>query len=177
MTAATDLPFASPGMEIVDSEPDVLAEEVWDYGATEGLTPDEQREQAEIQEQVAQSLAQAAVTTGATPGATATATAAPATAQTGGGGFPKFEGLDVKETTVKLNGEGKVESLAGLVVSIHDRVRLVGEFTVVAVNHKVNKDGEPVREMVFKASLLELAPWDPADPTDDGILRARPVAP
>lgn len=176
MTAATDLPFAAPGMEIVDTEPDTLAEEVWDYAGTEGLTEDEQREQAEIQEQVAQSLANAAVVAGATlpPGA---ATAAPAGAQAASSPFPKFEGLEVKETTVKLNGEGKVESLAGLVVSMHDRVRLVGEFTVVAVNHKINKDGEAVREMVFKASLLELAPWDPADPTDDGILRARPVAP
>jgi len=176
MTAATDLPFASPGMELVDEEPDVLAEEVWDYGATEGLTVDEQREQAEIQEAVAQAAATAQVATGA-PAPGQPAQAAQVAATVAAGAFPKFEGLDVKETTVKLNGEGKVESLAGLVVSIHDRVRLVGEFTVVAVNHKVNKDGEPVREMVFKASLLELAPWDPADPTDDGILRARPVAP
>ena len=174
MSAATDLPFASPGMEISD-EPDVdQPDEEWDYGATEGMSPEEQAELAEIQEAVAQSAAVAAVVTGSAQQGTQQAASAPTAPSSA---FPAFEGLAVRETTVKLNGEGKVESLAGLVVSIDDRVRLVGEFKVIGVNHKVdNKTGEVIREMVFKASNLELAPWDPADPTDDGVLRARPTA-
>jgi hypothetical protein len=188
MSAMTDLPFTpAPGMELVDGEPDQLVEEVWDYEAAQGMTAEEQAEQAEIAEEVAKQVALAKAAgvvlvnpeTGEIIGGTGEAGVAAAAQapqpQVMPSHFPAFEGIPVRETTVKLNGEGKVESLAGLVVSIDDRVRLVGEFKVVGVNHKVDaKTGEVIREMVFKASNLELAPWDPADPTDDGVLRARP---
>lgn len=176
MSAMTDLPFTpAPGMELVDG-PDQLADEVWDYEAVQGMTAEEQAEQAEIAEAVAQQTAVVEEVAAVVMVDTVTGEILAPPTPVLPSHFPAFEGIPVRETTVKLNGEGKVESLAGLVVSIDDRVRLVGEFKVVGVNHKVdNKTGEVIREMVFKASNLELAPWDPADPTDDGVLRARPT--
>lgn len=88
--------------------------------------------------------------------------------------FGTFEGIPIAAVEVKIKGEAKVESLAGIDVSVFDRARMVGEYTAVSVKHVVDKEGNLIRQVEFKVANLEIAPWDPADPTDDGILRARP---
>lgn len=90
-------------------------------------------------------------------------------------GIPKFEGSDVTTTLTKLIGTTPVEAESDLVLSMDDRVRLVGEFRVIGVSFKVDpKTGDVVREQLVKVISLTPCPWDPTDPTDDGILRARP---
>lgn len=88
--------------------------------------------------------------------------------------LPTFEGQVVESSTIKISGLSSLEGVEGKVVSTDDRVRLVGEFTVVSVKHFIDKDGKLCREQVLKPARIELCPWDPADPTDDGIVRARP---
>ena len=88
--------------------------------------------------------------------------------------FGLFEGSVIHSIRAKIKSEAQVESLAGIDVTTFDRVRLVGEYTVVGVKHMVDRDGNLVREVELKAANLEVAPWDPSDLTDDGILRVRP---
>jgi hypothetical protein len=60
-----------------------------------------------------------------------------------------------------------------LVVSVDDRVRLVGEYKVVGVRHFVDpRTGDLVREQVLKPIFVNTLPWDESDPTDDGVIRA-----
>jgi hypothetical protein len=67
---------------------------------------------------------------------------------------------------------------ADIVISTDDRVRLVGEYRVVGVRHDVDdKTGEVIRIQILKPISIQLCPWDPSDPTDDGIVRARPRKP
>lgn len=90
--------------------------------------------------------------------------------------IPKFEGAEVSATMIKISGKSEVESSEDIVISTDDRVRLVGEYRVVRVNHFVDeKTGEVHREQVLKPISIQLCPWDPADPTDDGIVRARQI--
>jgi hypothetical protein len=91
--------------------------------------------------------------------------------------IPSFEGQNVDTSTVKISGLSALDNAEGLVVSTDDRVRLVGEFTVVGIRHYVDKNGDLVREQVLKPVKVETCPWNPADPTDDGVIRARQVAP
>lgn len=89
--------------------------------------------------------------------------------------IPKFEGSDVASTNTKINGNAPLDAGTDLVLSIDDRVRLVGEYRVVGVAFRVDpKTGDTVREQILKPIELALCPWDPTDPTDDGIVRARP---
>lgn len=156
-TTYVDAPFGADGTVEVSEEP-------WEYPAPP--VPDPQTAAAQQAPATpAPAPATAAALVSGLPGGTVTPIS---------GRFPMFEGASVAATQVKLAGEAKAESLAGLVVGIDDRVRLVGEYKVIGVRHFINKDGELVREMIFKASNVELAPWDPADPKDDGVVRARP---
>lgn len=88
--------------------------------------------------------------------------------------LPKFEGSQVEAVATKVTGNVTIDGADDKVLMIDDRVRLVGSFRVVGVNFKVNANGDTVREHILKAIDMELCPWDPADPTDDGIVRARP---
>lgn len=89
--------------------------------------------------------------------------------------IPQFEGNDVAATRVKVSGLSQVDVGKDVVISTDDRVRMVGEFRVVGVRHYVDeKTGDIYREQVVKPIRMELCPFDPSDPTDDGIVRNRP---
>lgn len=89
--------------------------------------------------------------------------------------LPGFEGSAVLATQTKVSGAVNIDGADDKVLMIDDRVRLVGQFRVVGVYFKVDpKTGDTVREHILKPIDMELCPWDPADPTDDGIVRARP---
>lgn len=90
-------------------------------------------------------------------------------------GIPAFEGVDVKSTMTKMVGSVAITADDDIVVSMDDRIRLVGDFRVVGVNFKVDpKTGDVIREHLVKVVSIQPCPWDPTDPTDDGIIRARP---
>lgn len=89
--------------------------------------------------------------------------------------IPAFEGAAVESATVQITGTCTVDADNDVLVSIDDRVRLVGEYRVVGVQFVVDpKTGDTVRKQVLKPIAIQLCPWDPNDPTDDGIVRARP---
>lgn len=90
--------------------------------------------------------------------------------------IPKFEGAEVSSVSIKISGRSEVVGAEDVVISTDDRVRLVGEYRVVGVRHFVDeKTGEITREQVLKPLSIQLCPWDPSDPTDDGIVRARQI--
>lgn len=91
--------------------------------------------------------------------------------------LPRFEGQTVDGSSVRISGLSALDNAEGIVISTDDRVRIVGEFKVVGIRHYVDKDGKLIREQVIKPLRVETCPWDPADPTDDGIIRARPMQP
>lgn len=89
--------------------------------------------------------------------------------------IPTFEGAPVAIARMKISGASAIEATDDVVISTDDRVRLVGEYRVVGVRHTVDdKTGELVREQILKPLTIQLCPWDPTDPQDDGIVRARP---
>lgn len=89
-------------------------------------------------------------------------------------GVAEFEKASVARTVTKLAAGCTVEDL-GQTVSLDDRIRVVGEFQVVKVTHEIDKDGAVVRVQTVKpAGDIVLVPWNPSDPTDNGIVRARP---
>jgi hypothetical protein len=166
--AGLDMPFS--GVEIIEDD--------WSYPGTEGMSPVEQAEQAAA-DAAAVTAEAASSSAPVSAGAVAPPAAAPPAPAPGPAGpqsaYPKFEGHEVTAVEINITGAARVESLAGLLVSIDDRVRLVGDYRVSGVHHKTNKDGELVRVMTLKVSELQLAPWDPSDPTDDGVVRSRPA--
>lgn len=86
-----------------------------------------------------------------------------------------FEKAPVSRTEIKISGQCAVNTYDEVEVSLDDRMRVVGEFRVVKVLHYVDKSGAVVRQQVIAPITdLELVPWDPADPTDNGIVRVRP---
>lgn len=89
---------------------------------------------------------------------------------------PDFEGRHVESATMKLTGSVHVAHAEDVVVSVDDVIRVVGEFRVVGVRHYVDpKTGKIIREQVIRAvdHTVELTPWDPSDPKDDGVVRAQ----
>ena len=89
--------------------------------------------------------------------------------------IPKFEGAAVLSTSIKISGTCQVDASDDLVLSIDDRVRMVGEYRVVGVYFRVDtKTGDTIREQILKPLELALCPWDPNDPTDTGVVQARP---
>lgn len=91
-----------------------------------------------------------------------------------GASAPEFEKAQVATVATKISGSTVVDSF-GESISIDDRIRVVGEFKVVKVSHEVQKDGSVARvQYVAPCGDLQLVPWDPSDPADQGILRARP---
>lgn len=89
--------------------------------------------------------------------------------------LPTFEGSNVESVTSKISGNVSIDGSDDKVLCIDDRVRMVGQYRVVGVHFKVDaKTGDTVREHILKPIEMELCPFDPADPADDGIVRARP---
>lgn len=102
----------------------------------------------------------------------------PVPAASQGSVIPSFEGVAVTATESLITGKASIQHPGDLVVSIDDIVRMVGEYRVVSVNFKVDpKTGETVRVQTLKPVRIETVPWNAADPTDDGITRARPGTP
>lgn len=89
--------------------------------------------------------------------------------------LPAFEGSAVLSTATKISGTVAIDGADDKVLCIDDRVRLVGQFRVVGVAFKVDpKTGDTIREHILKPIDMALCPFDPSDPADDGIVRARP---
>ncbi len=86
----------------------------------------------------------------------------------------QFEGAKVQGAKFLISGNSDVEAYDEELVSLDDRVRLVGEYRCVGVHFKLDpKTQDFVRVQMLKAVKMELVPWDPSDPTDNGIVRAR----
>lgn len=83
-----------------------------------------------------------------------------------------FEGRSIQKVVNKVSGAMPLEDLSGQVVSIDDRVQMVGIFVVTHVGFDVDKNGELVRVQTLKPLEMHLLPFDESDPNDDGILRA-----
>lgn len=85
--------------------------------------------------------------------------------------LPMFEGRVVDQSIMRISGATPLEEV-DVVVSVDDRVRLVGEYRVVSIRHFADpKTGDLVREQVLKPILATLSPWNPEDPSDDGVIR------
>jgi hypothetical protein len=87
---------------------------------------------------------------------------------------PTFEGHTVEGVRMKIAGQVTVMSTD--VVSVDDRLRIVGEFRVSGVRHYVDdKTGDLIREQIIRPidGTVELTPWDAEDENDNGIVRAR----
>jgi|SRR6478609_2340206 len=88
----------------------------------------------------------------------------------------QFEKADVARTVTKISGAVEVEM--GLEdVSLDDRARVCGEFRVISVTHRVDKDGSIVRVQTLAPVAdqpLQLVPYDSTNPNDNGIVRMRP---
>jgi hypothetical protein len=109
------------------------------------------------------------------PAPPVTPTPVAATPPAGGGAIPSFEGAKIERTSLKISGAASVEMYNNELVSLDDRVRLVGDYRCVGVHFVVDpKTGEAVRVQILKPLDVEVCPWDPSDPTDTGIVRARP---
>jgi hypothetical protein len=86
---------------------------------------------------------------------------------------PTFEGHSVEGVRMKIAGQVTVMSTD--VVSVDDRLRIVGEFRVSGVRHYVDdKTGDLIREQIIRPidGTVELTPWDAEDESDNGIVRA-----
>lgn len=93
--------------------------------------------------------------------------------------LPAFEGANIASVAFKITGAlPPGQGITGTeeqVLLIDDRVRLVGDYRVVGVYFKVDpKTGDTIREHILKPLDLGLTPYDPQNPQDDGIWRARP---
>lgn len=90
-------------------------------------------------------------------------------------GVEQFEGSPVGMSEIKISGVCSIDG-GDMRVSMDDRVRAVGEYRVVNVKFYAHpKTGETVRQQVLTpTSPLVVVPFDPSNPNDDGIIRARP---
>lgn len=96
------------------------------------------------------------------------------TTQTPAPGVAEFEKAQVAEVITKISGSAPVDAF-GESISLDDRIRVVGEFQVVKVEHGIDSKGNVIRTQVVKpCGDLVLVPWNPSDPNDNGIVRARP---
>lgn len=90
--------------------------------------------------------------------------------------LPDFEGQTVEGYDWKISGVAPVSSgTTGVdlpMVSVDDRVRMVGEFRVMGVRHYIDKkSGMLKREAILAPISMVPCPWDPSDPKDDGVIR------
>jgi hypothetical protein len=88
---------------------------------------------------------------------------------------PIFDGQTVDRYEVKISGVATLDDHehAIPVVSLDDRVRVVGGYRVTKVIHYLDdKTGEVVRQSTLSPMSAEICPWDPSNPADDGVVRA-----
>ncbi len=89
--------------------------------------------------------------------------------------IPAFEGRPVARHEIKISGVASMNSEENdiAVISVDDRVRIVGNYRVIRVNHVIDdKTGELIRQEIITPIDIEICPWDPKDPNDDGVVRA-----
>lgn len=99
------------------------------------------------------------------------------------GQYPEFEGHAIEYVVTKVTGTVQIPD--DQVLHLDDRIRVISEWRIVAVNHRMDKDGKWFREQVIKhfespgVATTAICPWDPSDPTDNGILHTPhcPVVP
>lgn len=81
-----------------------------------------------------------------------------------------FEGKPVEGARLKVSTATQGLDV-DVVLRMDDIVRLVIEARVSGVDHKVNeRTGALIRHQSIKVIAAELAPWDPANPDDNGVL-------
>jgi hypothetical protein len=88
---------------------------------------------------------------------------------------PVFDGMQVDRYEVKISGVATLDDGEHDIpmVSLDDRVRIVGGYRVIKVNHYTDdKTGEIVRQAIVSPMSAEVCPWDPTNPNDDGVIRA-----
>lgn len=91
--------------------------------------------------------------------------------------IPQFEGLPVHQVRAKISGLSSVDAEDLPVFTVDDRVRLIGEFKCIAVRHIADpKTGDVIREQVLVPIMVDVCPFDPDDPADDGVVRARRIS-
>lgn len=89
--------------------------------------------------------------------------------------IPAFESHPVEGTMVKMSGAAPLDDLDGTVIGVDDVVQMISQFRCVAVHHKVDeKTGNLIRVQVLRPIEMALAPINPDDPDDTGIIRALP---
>ncbi len=101
--------------------------------------------------------------------------AASAADMTGTPRVPTFDGQTVQRYEVKISGVATLDDDEHNIpiVSLDDRVRVVGGYRVTKVIHFYDdKTGEIVRQCTLSPMTAEICPWDPSNPDDDGVVRA-----
>jgi hypothetical protein len=89
--------------------------------------------------------------------------------------IPAFEGHPVDATVVKVSGTAPMDDLIDVVLGVDDVVQMITQYRCVGVAHAVDdKSGLLTRVHFIKPIEMTLAPIDPSDPSDDGIIRALP---
>ena len=88
--------------------------------------------------------------------------------------LPKFEGREVDGSLVKITSRDMpaLDDLEGVTLGVDDRIQLKTMFTVIGVNHQVDKDGKLIRVHTLRPVDVSLAP---IAGTQDGVLRALPA--
>lgn len=87
--------------------------------------------------------------------------------------IPPYEGHPVSQTAVRVTGKLITEDLQGVVLRHDDVVQVMTQYRVVGVHHDIDdKTGEMVRVQIIRPIEMVLAPYDPSDPQDIGILRS-----
>lgn len=87
--------------------------------------------------------------------------------------IPSFEGHPVAATAVKITGKLITEDLQGIVLKHDDVVQVLTQYRVVNIHHDTDeKSGELIRVQIIRPIEMVLAPIDPSDPNDIGVLRA-----
>ncbi len=88
---------------------------------------------------------------------------------------PTFDGQTVQRYEVKISGVATLDDAEHdiPIVSLDDRVRVVGGYRVTKVIHFYDdKTGEIVRQCTLSPMTAEICAWDPTNPADDGVVRA-----
>lgn len=85
--------------------------------------------------------------------------------------IPDFEGQPVSTSKMKIISAAALE-VDGAAFRIDDIVRVVVEARVSQVHHNVNeRTGNLERVHTARPLTVEVAPWNPEDPADFGIVR------
>lgn len=91
--------------------------------------------------------------------------------------IPTFEGRPVEGMAVRMSGAAPLDDLTDVVLGVDDVVQMLSMFRVVGVHHEVeSKTGKLIRVHIIRPTEMALAPIDPANPKDDGIVRALPAS-